>query len=232
MTTAPLILGIETAGGRVGCALGTDDGVVAAVHSDRSRRHAESLAPQIDFLLHQAGADPADIGLVAVDVGPGLYTGLRVGVVTGRTMAALLGVPALPLGSLEVVAHGARALADEILVAVDARRSEVFHARFRVADDGASVVARTEPAVAAPDDLLAGLGPGGGRLVVGDGARVHAGRFADAGWRLGPSELDLADPATLVRLAAGRRHGAGSPEALSPCYLRRPDAVAKWEQAS
>lgn len=77
-----LILGIETATEQVGCAIGGHEGVLASAHSLRGRQHAESLAPQIDFVRRQARIEMNEISVVAVDIGPGLYTGLRVGVAT------------------------------------------------------------------------------------------------------------------------------------------------------
>ena len=79
-----LILGVETATEQVGCAIGGHEGVLASAHCARGRRHAENLTPQIEFICHQAGIELSDIGLVAVDVGPGLFTGLRVGVSAPR----------------------------------------------------------------------------------------------------------------------------------------------------
>ena len=74
---APLVLAIESATARVGCAIGAADVVMASAYSARGRRHAESLVPQIQFIVQQAGVAVRDIEMVAVDVGPGLYTGLR-----------------------------------------------------------------------------------------------------------------------------------------------------------
>ena len=104
----PLILGIESATSRVGCAIGGPDGVLAARESARPRRHAESLVPQIAEIVKESGVAMADIGVVAVDVGPGLYTGLRVGITTAITMAHALGAAMVSVTSLELVAHAAR----------------------------------------------------------------------------------------------------------------------------
>ena len=94
-----LILGIESAGTQVGCAVGGHEGVLASAHSGRGRRHAEALAPQIDFVRRQAGIEISEIAAVAVDVGPGLFTGLRVGIATAVAMAYGLGVPMIPVPS-------------------------------------------------------------------------------------------------------------------------------------
>ena len=99
-----LILGIESATAQVGCAIGGHEGVLASTHSARARRHAESLAPQIEFALSQARIRIDEISVVAVDVGPGLYTGLRVGISTAMATAFGLGVPMIGVGSLDLLA--------------------------------------------------------------------------------------------------------------------------------
>ncbi len=79
-----IILGIETATQQVGCALGGAEGVFASFHAARGRRHAETLAPAIEFVCEQARVQLREVFVVAVDIGPGLFTGLRVGVATGK----------------------------------------------------------------------------------------------------------------------------------------------------
>ena len=102
-----LILGIESAGAQVGCAVGGHEGVLASAHAGRGRRHAEALAPQIDFVRRQAGIELSEVGAVAVDVGPGLFTGLRVGIATAVSLAQALGVPMIPVPSLDLMAFPA-----------------------------------------------------------------------------------------------------------------------------
>ncbi len=88
-----LILGIETATHQVGCAIGGHEGVIALYESARDRRHAETLVPAIEFVTRQARIGLDEISAVAVDVGPGLYTGLRVGVAAAKAIASALRVP-------------------------------------------------------------------------------------------------------------------------------------------
>ena len=85
-----MILGLESATAQVGCAIGGHEGVLASSHSARGKRHAENLTPAIDFVCRQARVDLSEISCVAVDNGPGLFTGLRVGVAAGRLMAGTL----------------------------------------------------------------------------------------------------------------------------------------------
>ena len=80
-----LILGISTSTKQVGCAIGGHEGVLASSHSARGKRHAENLAPAIDFVRRQARIELDEISVVAVDIGPGLFTGLRVGIAAAKT---------------------------------------------------------------------------------------------------------------------------------------------------
>ncbi|MEZ5245911.1 MAG: tRNA (adenosine(37)-N6)-threonylcarbamoyltransferase complex dimerization subunit type 1 TsaB [Acidimicrobiales bacterium] len=222
--TGPVVLAIESATSCVGCAVGTPDGVIASTYSARGRRHAESLAPQIEFVVTQAGLAIADIACVAVDIGPGLYTGLRVGITTARAMAHMLDVPMVPVTSLEAIAHANRAGGD-MVVAVDARRGEVFHAAFTVAADG--TLAGTEAAVG----TVAELEYGTGRRIVGDGGVARAEEFAAAGHHVDREATHLPLPDVVLSLAVGRLDEAVPAHEIHPLYLRRPDAVAKWEGA-
>ena len=131
-----LILGIESSTAQVGCAVGGHEGVLASAHSARGRRHAESLAPQIDFVRRQARIELNEISVVAVDLGPGLYTGLRVGIASGMAMAHALGVPMIGVASLDLLAWPVRYSRRLIVAVLDARRGEIFHAMYRQVPGG------------------------------------------------------------------------------------------------
>src|SRR5204862_7517057 len=103
-----LILGIESATTQVGCAIGGHEGVLASFHSARGKRHAETLAPAIDFVRRQALVEFDDLGAIAVDVGPGLFTGLRVGIATAKALAQTLRVPMIGVSSLDLLAFRVR----------------------------------------------------------------------------------------------------------------------------
>ena len=131
-----LVLGIESASDQCGCALVAESGVLAETRLALPRRHAEALAPQMRFVCEQAGVALADVDTVAVDCGPGLFTGLRAGLATAKATAAALGIGLVPVGSLEALAHGAAAVAqpgETVLSVLDARRGEVFWAWYRIA---------------------------------------------------------------------------------------------------
>ncbi|MBF43492.1 MAG: tRNA (adenosine(37)-N6)-threonylcarbamoyltransferase complex dimerization subunit type 1 TsaB [Acidimicrobiaceae bacterium] len=225
-----LILGIESAGAQVGCAVGGHEGVLASAHAGRGRRHAEALAPQIDFVRRQAGIELSEVGAVAVDVGPGLFTGLRVGIATAVALAQGLGVPMIPVPSLDLMAFPARWTTRLIVPALDARRGELFTALFRRVPGGIQRV--RDANVCTPDELSAELEAlDEPTLLLGDGVLRHADVFASLrGIEI--AEQGLANPSAraLVQLAHARamREEFVQPWELEPIYLRQPDAQINW----
>ena len=117
-----LILAIETATESVGVALGGRDGVLASVTIARGRRHGETLAPAIQFACRHAGVELPDLDAVAVDIGPGLFTGMRVGIATAKALAMALDIPVVPVTSLESLAESARSHHGRCHPASSARR--------------------------------------------------------------------------------------------------------------
>ena len=225
-----LILGIESAGSQVGCAIGGHEGVLASAHAGKGRRHAENLAPQIDFVRRQAGIELGDLGAVAVDVGPGLFTGLRVGIATAVAISHALGVPMIPITSPDLMAFPARWSSRLIVTALDARRGELFTALFRKVPGGIQRV--REVNVCTPDDLAAELEVADEpALLVGDGALRYADTFHDIR-RIEMAEQGLAQPSarSLVQLAHARamREEFVQPWEVEPVYLRKPDAEINW----
>lgn len=237
-----LILGIETSSTQVSCALGGPDGVLAAAQVNRGQRHAELLSPMIGQVCDAAGVPLASVEAVAVGVGPGLFTGLRVGLATAKAIAFGLGVPAIGVGSLDLLAFPVRFAECRIVAVSDARRSEVFWATYRSGPDGFEMV--DAPRVGPPAALRAELEAGSGRrLLVGDGAR----RYRDVLARPGSDGADGADVAgvefadaalaqpsawSLVQVARARALAGGlvAPDDVQPLYLRKPDAEANWVQ--
>lgn len=230
-----LILGLDTSDG-VGVALVRDGEVLARVDGADQRRHAETLAPGIAWVLAEAGADRRDLDTVAVGTGPAPYTGLRVGLVTARTLARTLGIAALGVCSLDALARQAfdafgPAGPSRVLCATDARRREVYSALYRLEPDG-DVVALAGPQVSRPDAVWPGLGlagpagsgaggsAGGRPAVVGRGAELYPQDLPST-----PGGPSVVEAATLVRLARLRAE-KGAPTDLTPRYLRRPDVSA------
>ncbi|MGI8868899.1 MAG: tRNA (adenosine(37)-N6)-threonylcarbamoyltransferase complex dimerization subunit type 1 TsaB [Mycobacteriales bacterium] len=176
------------------------------------RRHGEVLAPSIAAAFRDAGCTAADLTGVVAGVGPGPFTGLRVGLATADAVALAAGIPTYAVCSLDGI--GARTAGDGVLVATDARRREVYWATYT---DGAR---RAGPGVATPAGLAARLGELGVLTMVGPGARAYEDVL---GLRLGDVEYPAV--AELAALAAERVRAAAPAEALVPLYLRHPDAV-------
>ncbi|HET7531339.1 MAG TPA: tRNA (adenosine(37)-N6)-threonylcarbamoyltransferase complex dimerization subunit type 1 TsaB [Mycobacteriales bacterium] len=191
-------------------ASGSRTRVLAEHADDAPNRHGEVLAPLVDRALRDAGAARADIGLVAVGVGPGPFTGLRVGLVTALGLADALGVPVRGVCSLDAVAaHVGRPWPDGFAVAADARRKEVYWATYR---DGRRT---SGPAVGAPADVAAELDPG--MTVVGAGAVLYADVF---GARRVDGRAPEPSAGDLAALACDEQWVVPA----QPMYLRRPDA--------
>jgi len=227
-----IILGIETATQQAGCALGGVEGVLASFHVARGRRHAETLAPAIEFICRQAGVALREVSVVAVDIGPGLFTGLRVGVATAKALAMGLRVPMIGLSSLDLLAFGVRQTSRLIVTVIDARRAEVFYALYRSVPGG---VQRLDgPHVSSAEELAAELmARNEEALLVGDGALRYADAFGDVR-AADIAEVGSAHPsaASLVELAHPRavREEFVQHWEIQPLYLRKSDAELNWER--
>jgi tRNA threonylcarbamoyladenosine biosynthesis protein TsaB len=225
-----LILGIESSTTQVGCAIGGHEGVLASFHAARGRRHAETLTPAIQFICRQVRVDLDEIGVVAVDLGPGLFTGLRVGVATAKAIASALRVPMVGVPSLDLLAFPVRFSSRLIVAAIDARRGELFYASYRQVPGG--VQRLTPHQVGSPDDLASELlATGEECLLVGDGALRYPEVLSDVA-RVEVGDRGLAYPSanSLVQLAHAQalREQFVAPWELQPLYLRKPDAEINW----
>ncbi|GAA4916483.1 tRNA threonylcarbamoyl adenosine modification protein YeaZ [Stackebrandtia albiflava] len=183
-----------------------------------ARGHGEHLAPLIDGALAEARVAPRDLAAVVAGLGPGPFTGLRVGLVTAASMSHALGVPAYGVCSLDAVGFAAAGGGGPVLVATDARRKEIYWGLYD--SDGERLAG---PEVARPAEL-----PEAARAatrVVGDGALLYPEVFPDAKdeWRYPP-------PQVLAFLASGRIAAKAPGEVLTPLYLRRPDVHVAGRQ--
>ena len=226
-----IILGIETATLQVGCAIGAQEGVLGSFHAARGRHHAETLTPAIQFTCAQARIGLSEVSTVAVDIGPGLFTGLRVGIATGKAMAMALRVPMIGLSSLDLLAYPVRWSSRLIVPVIDARRGEIFWAYYRQVSGG--VQRMSEYKVGKAEDLAADLmAHKEEALLVGDGSIRYADAFIDLE-NIETAGLGNAYPsaAALVELAQPRalREDFIQPSELKPLYLRKSDAEINWD---
>jgi tRNA threonylcarbamoyl adenosine modification protein YeaZ len=203
-----LLLAFDTATPAVTVALHDGDQIVAAQGAIDARRQGELLVPFIDRALRSAGAGRGDLTAIAVGTGPGPYTGLRAGLVTARVLGSALRLPVDGVCTLDIIAAAVTAPGGEFLVATDARRKELYWARYSAAGERIS-----GPQVCPATDLEAG-----GLPVAGEGALLYPELGAEP---IGPRYPDAADLAAI----SAKRIASGIPPAPSePLYLRRPDA--------
>jgi tRNA threonylcarbamoyladenosine biosynthesis protein TsaB len=226
------VLALDTSAAASAAVVDDRGRTLATRSSGETRRHAEALTPLVDAVLAEAGVARGDLTAVVAGTGPAPFTGLRVGLVTARTLGLALGIPVHGVSSLDAVALATvRAAADgavdlgdrELLVVTDARRREVYWARYRAVvgagtEPGVELVAG--PAVEAPA-ALAERGLDGAALV-GQGTGLYPDLLPALDGA--PSDVDPADLArvALTRLGVG---GDGVTLPTEPLYLRRPDAV-------
>lgn len=205
-----IVLAIDTAG--VDCSVAVYDAasdvVVARAQETLGKGHAERLSAMIDEVMNKAGLDPAELGRIGVTVGPGSFTGIRVGVAAARGLALALGIEAIGVTTLEVLAETARRSGETgaIMATIDAKRGEVYLQPF---DKNGCPAA--EPQAMLLDDADAFIAAAGAKLT-GSGEAALANASAE------PDHFDIE---AVARLAARQPKVTGKPV---PLYLRGPDA--------
>lgn len=228
-----LILAVDTSTPQVGVAVGSDEGVLGQVRLTGGRRHAEQLAPAVQYVLGELGIRTSELAAVAVGIGPGLFTGLRVGVTTAKVMAQALRIPVIPVASLDLVAYPVRFTDRLVAAVVDARRGEVFYALYRSVPGGVQRVG--DYLVGPPSDVVGDvMATGDDVLLVGDGVLRHREEFGELG---GAEHASPAfahpSPAALAELACSRYHREEfcRPQEVEPLYLRKSDAEINWRES-
>jgi tRNA threonylcarbamoyladenosine biosynthesis protein TsaB len=225
-----LILGIETATEQVSVAIGGHEGVLGLVEVCRGRRHAETLAPAIEFVCSQADVRLDEISVVAVDVGPGLFTGMRVGLASAKALAQALRVPMIGMSSLDLLAYPLRHTGRTVVAVIDARKGELFYAFYRPVPGGVQRV--LEPRCGTIDDLIAEVMARSDDVIcVGDGALRHRDEIvAELRCEMAEQFLSRPSAAPLVQLAHARalREEWVNPWEIQPLYMRLPDAQINW----
>jgi tRNA threonylcarbamoyladenosine biosynthesis protein TsaB len=204
-----IVLGLDTCLNACSVAVLEGDRVLAGAREVMARGHQERLAPMTQAVMAEAGLAFGRIERVAATVGPGSFTGLRVGVAFAKGLAAALAVPAVGIGTLEALAAEAEGRA---FAAIDARRGQIYAQAF---EDGRALTPPQVMALEEAASVAAGLAASGGLTLAGPGAGMLAA--AAPGARTVAPEG--ADAQVVARLAAARRPGP-----LVPLYLRAPDA--------
>ncbi len=224
------LLAIETATPGSSIAVVEDRRTLAAASRIDRIGHAGFLVPAIDFCFDQVGWSPIDLDAVVVDIGPGLYTGIRVGLATAQGLAAAFGIPIIPAISVDALALEAKTGHRMIWAVIDVRRGEFAVARYRPVPGG--VVRDSVTELMEPEELKAALqSTGEDSLVVGDHAELPEGFFT------GMHHVKTGRPrypyaVALAEIGAGKyeRDDYPSAEDIRPVYLREPDVTINWEK--
>jgi len=223
-----LILALETATESVGVAIGTSDGPMTSVEVARGRRHTETLVPAVEFVCRQADVALAEVTSVAVDIGPGLFTGMRVGIATAKAFAMALDVPIAPVSSLDVLARGVGDTDRVVVPVVDTRKGEVAWSMVRMVHG--RIEQLMEPVIGPVEDLVADMmARDQPSVCVGDGAaryrdEITAGVNCEVAGPVHPSPVALLAAA----VAMATDEAVCAPHLVEPMYLRAPDATINW----
>lgn len=227
-----LVLGIETSTPQASVAIGSEQGIVASALVSRGGTYNEFLLPAIRFCLDQSGLGFRNIGGIAVSLGPGLYTGMRVGIATAKALAQALSVPIVGMASLDLLAYEVRYTPKTICATLDARRNEVFHAFYKASPGG--IQRMSEYQIERPERLAVGLESRPEEvLLVGSGALLYRKEFEDvAVVELAAMSQSFPDARALVELSLPRmfREEFDSLYELKPLYLRRSAQRIQWER--
>lgn len=228
-----LVLGIETSTPQASVVIGSEQGVVSGAVVSRGATYNEFLLPAIRFSLDQAGLGFRNIGGIAVGLGPGFFTGMRVGVATAKALAQTLSVPIVGLPSLDTLAYGVRYSHKTICAVLDARRQEVFTAFYRSSPGG--IQRMTDHRVERPEQLATGIASRPEEvLMVGNGALLYREVFEDLGSAVEFGTMAHAFPeaSAVVELALPRmfREEFDPLYELKPLYLRRSAKRIQWER--
>ena len=227
-----IVVGIDTSTPQVSVAIGTETAILGRIQIGGTARQ-ESVTPALQQLLVWTGVDLDHVGGFVVGTGPGLFTGLRVGIETAKTLAQVTNAPIIGVPSIDALAYAVRMTSRTIAVVVDGRRKEVFAALYQPVPGG--VMRLTEPAVQRPEALVADLEVHPGEvLAVGDGAILYRDELARArgGLEFASAAVAHPDAAVLVELAAPRflREEHDRLTDVVPMYLRKSDAEIAWDR--
>lgn len=227
-----LVLGIETSTPQTSVTIGSEQGIIGSCLVSRGATHGEFLLPAVEFLMRQANLTYRNLSAIAVGLGPGLFTGMRVGIATGKTLAQALSVPIVGVASLDLLAFDVRYSNKLICPVLDAKRREVFFSFYRQVPGG--ITRTSQYQVGSPDRLLAELeGRGEEVLLVGNGALLYRSKLEEAE-KIEFGSLSNAFPraSSLVELVMPRlfREDFDRLFDVEPLYMRRSDAEINWER--
>lgn len=234
-----IILSIDTATDGVSVAIADGTRVLASSEMRSEKQHAEVLTTMIDFVRKRARVSFGDVGAVAVDIGPGLFTGMRVGIASAKAIAQVLDVPIIGATSLDILATAVGETDDVIACVIDARRGEVYWSLYRYIDGKLRQV--TAPKASTVEECaLQTIDRGQSTLFVGNGALRYRNEIelVVAGvlprFEFAEEMAALPTAVVLAQIAHERalRQEWQEADTLVPEYLRLPDAEINWATRS
>lgn len=224
------ILAIDTSGPSAGAAVLRDGEILSEIFLNNGLTHSQTVMPAAEDALAKAGLLPSDIDVFACVVGPGSFTGVRIGACAVRGMAHAAGKKCAAVDALEAIAHGAWGFGGTVCPMLDARRDQVYAAAFKAGERPVRILPDEAQSIGEFFDKL----PCEGELLfLGEAAPIHAqeikARFGDRA-KIGPSHLLHVKPSAAADIAyrmAQEEYVA--PEMLLPLYLRAPSAERERE---
>jgi tRNA threonylcarbamoyladenosine biosynthesis protein TsaB len=247
MDNAPLILSVETATLAGSVSLARGDEVLSTISGDNEVSHSNRLLSEIDSVLTEAGYSLPDIDLYAVALGPGSFTGLRIGIATVKGLAFTLKKPCVGIPTLCAVAYSARRC-DRVVAVLPAGRGEVFVQMFRVSSE--EVVPLETATHITPLAMLEKYSHFADICWCGEGAHLQQDKIRDfaernqreliesstdtdprSGWRLLPKTTKLAEQVAALASRRANEKELQSPESLRAIYVRPSDAELKSKPA-
>jgi tRNA threonylcarbamoyladenosine biosynthesis protein TsaB len=221
-------LAIETSTASSSIALGDDESIVAAAERVDRRGHVSFLVPALEFCFAQAGWKPAEVEVVAVDVGPGLFSGIRAGLATAQAVAGAVGAQVVPVSSVDAVALRAATGHRKIWSVIDTRRGEFAVGSYRPVPGG--VVRERTSELCTPAQLRALLEEDAAEaLVVGDWSALPEGTLRGL-HAVKTGRPRFPDAAAVLQIARGlvQRGDLPHPDEVRPLYMREPDVTINW----
>ena len=222
-----VVLGIETSCHRLGVAIRRDEATIASFHATAHGRHSEVLAATIDFALRSVALGLDDVQVLSVDVGPGSFTGLRIGIATAHALAHARRLPLVGVTSLEAIATSALWTRPYVAAATDARRGRVYYAIYERTSPLLTPV--RPPCLGSPSELRAAIRELPGECqIAGSGAHLYADLLtAQSSGLIAPPSLSDPSAAAVAEVGAKRFEADASNigSTVEPLYLRAPDAT-------
>ncbi|MGM9594510.1 MAG: tRNA (adenosine(37)-N6)-threonylcarbamoyltransferase complex dimerization subunit type 1 TsaB [Candidatus Onthomonas sp.] len=220
------ILAIETSAKAASVCLCEDEFLIAQSYQNSGLTHSQTVLPMCEDLLRHCGVSPKEVDLIACAAGPGSFTGLRIGLSTAKGLAWSLEKPCCGVSTLEAMAWPLAHRKGEILCCMDARRHQVYNARFSA--DGTKLTRLTPDRAIALQALFEELGEKNGQMVVGDGAELcyNVGRTAGVSLELAPPHLRFQSAWGVARAALEQARGGALTDAqgLAANYIRLSQA--------